>query len=134
MIKWPIKYVDYNGNTITENFYFHLNKAELVKMQFEANGGYSQFIERVTNQRDLKALGDEFERIVLNAYGEKSDDGRTFRKSEKLKDDFKHSEAYSELFMELITDSDKAVSFIKGILPKELQDVNPEDLALANMA
>lgn len=132
MIKWPITYVDYNGNTVTENFYFHLNKAELLKMQFNANGGYSQFIERVTNQRDLKALGDEFENIVLSAYGEKSDDGRTFRKNDTIRDNFKYSEAYSELFMELITDSDKAVSFIKGVLPKDLQDVNPEDLALAS--
>lgn len=131
MIKWPITYVDYNGNTVTENFYFHLNKAELLKMQFNANGGYSQFIERVTNQRDLKALGDEFENIVLSAYGEKSDDGRTFRKNDTIRDNFKYSEAYSELFMELITDSDKAVSFIKGVLPKDLQDVSPEDLALA---
>ena len=132
MIKWPIKYVDYNGNTVTENFYFHLNKAELVKMQFNANGGYSQFIERVTNQRDLKALGDEFENIVLSAYGEKSDDGRTFRKSDEIRENFKYSEAYSELFMELITDSDKAIAFVKGVLPKDLQNVSPDDLALAS--
>lgn len=132
MIKWPITYVDYNGNTVTENFYFHLNKAELIKMQFNANGGYAQFIERVTNQRDLKALGDEFEKIILNAYGEKSDDGRTFRKSDAIRDNFKYSEAYSELFMELITDSEKAVSFIRGVLPKDLQDVSPDDLVLAN--
>lgn len=131
MIKWPIKYVDYNGNTVTENFYFHLNKAELVKMQFNANGGYSQFIERVINQRDLKALSDEFENIVLGAYGEKSDDGRTFRKSDEIRENFKYSEAYSELFMELITDSDKAITFVKGVLPKDLQDVSPEDLAVA---
>ena len=69
MIKWPIEYTDYNGNTVKEDFYFHLNKAELMQMQFGANGAYSQFIERITNQRDLKVLGTEFENIILNAYG-----------------------------------------------------------------
>lgn len=128
MIKWPITYTDYNGNTVKEDFYFHLNKAELMQMQFGANGAYSQFIERITNQRDLKVLGSEFEHIILNSYGEKSDDGRTFKKSDDIRENFKSTEAYSELFMELITDADKAVSFIKGILPKDLQDVDTSSL------
>ena len=128
MIKWPITYTDYNGNTVKEDFYFHLNKAELMQMQFGANGAYSQFIERITNQRDLKVLGSEFEHIILNAYGEKSDDGRTFKKSEEIRENFKSTEAYSELFRELITDADKAVSFIQGILPKDLQDVDTSSL------
>lgn len=128
MIKWPITYTDYNGNTVKEDFYFHLNKAELMQMQFGSNGAYSQFVERITNQRDLKALGSEFEHIILNAYGEKSDDGRTFKKSEEIRENFKSTEAYSELFMELITDADKAVAFIKGILPKDLQDVDTSSL------
>lgn len=128
MIKWTIKFVDYNGNSVKEDFYFHLNKAELMRMQFSANGAYSQFIERITNQRDLRMLGEEFENIILTAYGEKSDDGRTFKKSDDIRENFKSTEAYSELFMELITDADKAVSFIKGILPKDLQDIDTDSL------
>lgn len=128
MIKWPISYIDYNGNSVKEDFYFHLNKAELMKMQFGANGAYSQFIERITNQRDLRMLGEEFENIILNSYGEKSDDGRTFKKSDDIRENFKSTEAYSELFMELISDPEKAVSFIKGILPKDLQDIDESSL------
>jgi len=124
MIKWPITYVDYNGNTITEDFYFHLNKAELMHMQFEANGAYTEFINRIVNQRDVKILGQEFENIILNSYGEKSDDGRNFRKSDAIRDNFKSTEAFAELYMELISDSDKAVAFVKGILPKDLQNVD----------
>ena len=128
MIKWTIKFVDFNGNSVKEDFYFHLNKAEVMRMQFCANGAYSQFIERITNQRDLRMLGEEFENIILTAYGEKSDDGRTFKKSDDIRENFKSTEAYSELFMELITDADKAVSFIKGILPKDLQDIDTDSL------
>ena len=124
MIKWPVTYVDYNGNTITEDFYFHLNKAELMHMQFEANGAYTEFINRIVNQRDIKVLGQEFENLILSSYGEKSDDGRNFRKSAEIRDNFKTSEAYSELYMELITDEEKAVAFVKGILPKDLQSAD----------
>ena len=122
MIKWPITYTDYNGETITEDFYFHLNKAELTTMQFEANGNFSQYLERLVNERDIKSLGQEFRKIILNSYGKKADDGRLFRKSQEMRDEFEQSEAYSELFMDLVTDEDKATKFIKGILPSDLQN------------
>lgn len=130
MIKWPITYTTYNGEEITEDFYFHLNKAELTTMQFEANGAFGQYLERLVNERDLKQLGKEFRKIILNAYGKKSDDGRLFRKSQEMRDDFEQSEAYSELFMELLSDEEKAAKFIKGILPADLQNQEAPSRAL----
>ena len=121
MIKWTITYTDYNDVTVTEDFYFHLNKAELTQMQFKANGAYSQFIERILNQRDLQKLGEEFKSLILNSYGEKSDDGRYFRKNEQMRNDFEQSAAYDVLYMELISDAEKASKFVKGILPSDLQ-------------
>lgn len=131
MIKWPITFTTYDDETITEDFYFHLNKAELAQMQFKANGAYSKFIERITNERDLEKLSEEFRNIILNSYGKKSDDGRVFRKSQQDRDDFEHSEAYATLYMELISDADKASKFMQGILPKDLRGAPvPENLRL----
>ena len=113
MIKWPIKYTNYNDEEVEENFYFNLNKAELTKMQLDANGAYSAFIERISNQRD------------------KSDDGRLFRKSQELRDEFESTEAYAELYVELLSDAEKATKFVRGILPKDLQGAPiPENLRL----
>ena len=67
MIKWTINYTTYNGDDVTEDFYFHLNKAELAQMQFDVNGAYSEFIERITNERDLKELGKQYATLILNA-------------------------------------------------------------------
>lgn len=130
MIKWPIKFTTYNDEEITEDFYFNLNKAELMQMQFNVNGAYSEFIERISNERDIKRLGEEFRKIILNSYGKKSDDGRTFRKSQELREEFEQSEAYSELYMELLTDSEKAAKFVRGILPKDLQNAQPDQSAM----
>lgn len=126
MIKWPITYTTYDGDEVTEDFYFHLNKAELTKMQFDVNGAYSNYIERIQNERNLKELGEQYANLILNSYGKKSDDGRIFRKSEELRDEFKCSEAYSVLFMELLSDADKAAKFARGILPADLQGASIE--------
>lgn len=121
MIKWTINYTTYNGDDVTEDFYFHLNKAELAQMQFDVNGAYSEFIERITNERDLKELGKQYATLILNAYGKKSDDGRLFRKNAEIREEFECSEAYSVLYIELLNDAEKAAKFIRGILPADLQ-------------
>ena len=122
MIKKHIKFTDYNDNEIEEDFYFNLTKAELTEMQFKANGAYSNFIERIMNERDIARLGEEFKSLILNSYGVKSDDGRLFRKSQQIRDDFEQSAAYSVLFMELISDAEQAAKFVRGILPSDLQE------------
>lgn len=127
MIKWTIEYTTYDGEPVKEDFYFHLNKAELAKMQFDVNGAYSQFIERIANERDLKELGNQYANLILNSYGKKSDDGRIFRKNAEIREEFECSEAYSVLFMELLSDSDKAAKFVKGILPADLQGADITD-------
>ena len=57
-----------------------------------------------------------FKAIVLMSYGVRTDDGR-FVKNQEIRDKFTQSAAYSEIFMELATDTDKAQKFINGILP-----------------
>lgn len=131
MIKWQVSYTDYNDNPVTEDLYFHLNKAELVEMNLNANGAYGEFIQRITNSRDYKLLGEEFKNIILNAYGIKSDDGRTFRKSPELRQEFEQSEAYATLYMELISNTDSLTKFIRGIVPKDLQGKLPENSQLS---
>lgn len=118
MIKWSITYTDYNGDEHTEDFYFNLNKAEVMDMNLSANGAYGEYLQRIVDQRDGKSIAEEFKRLILKSYGEKSDDGRRFVKSEALSEAFMQTEAYSELYMELATSSDAATRFIEGVLPK----------------
>ncbi len=48
------------------------------------------------------------------AYGQKSDDGKRFIKSEQLREEFSQTAAYSTLFMELAMDDNAAVIFLEG--------------------
>ncbi len=126
MIKWPITYTDYNGETQTEDFYFNLNKAEVMEMNLEANGAYGDYLQRIVEQRDGKKLAYEFKRLILKSYGEKSPDGRRFIKSEEMSSAFEQTEAFSEFYMKIATDEDAATKFIEGVLPKIPSDSNPD--------
>lgn len=121
MLKKTIKYTDYNGSERTEDFYFNLNKAEIMEMQLSTAGGLSEMIQGVIAAQDAPAIIKIFKELVLKAYGVKSPDGKRFIKSEQLATEFSQTEAYSILFMELATNADEAAKFVNGIVPPDMQ-------------
>lgn len=122
MLKRDITFEDYNGDTVTETFYFNLSKPELIEMEVEYKEGFGAMIKKVINTKDHKTLMALFKQIVLKAYGVKSDDGRRFIKNEQLREEFSQTGAYEVLYMELATKDDAAVVFLKGILPRDMVD------------
>lgn len=119
MLKKTITYTDYNGVERTEDFYFNLNKAEIMELEMSTTGGLAEMIKKVVAAQDAPAIIKIFKDLILRAYGEKTPDGRGFKKNEELKTAFSQTEAYSQLFMELATDADAASKFVNGIVPAE---------------
>lgn len=126
MLKKTITYEDYNGNERTEDFYFNLTKAEVMEMEMSVNGGLSEMIQKIVETKDAPAIIKTFKELILKSYGEKSLDGKQFIKSNELSKAFSHTEAYSQLFMELATDAEAGAKFINGIIPSNVKahDIN----------
>lgn len=122
MLKKSITYETFDGETVTDEFYFNISKAELVKMELSQKGGLKEHLERIVASQDGKQIIAAMEDIVEQSYGKKSEDGKHFTKSKEIWEEFKSTEAYSVFFMELVTETDKAVEFVNGVVPKELQD------------
>ena len=129
MYKKTITYPDYNGEEIKEDFYFNLTKAEILEMQLEKEGGLAEKIQAIVDSKNIPELSKIFKELILRSYGKKSDDGKRFIKSPELSREFTQTEAYSELFMELATDSDAASAFINGIIPANLAKELPASVA-----
>lgn len=119
MLKKTITYTDYNGNERTEDFYFNLTKAEATEMA--VTDRWSN-MEKIVADENNEEILKEFKKFILDSYGEKSEDGRRFIKSDELKEAFSQTEAYSELFMELATNADAASDFMRGVVPESVRD------------
>ena len=74
--------------------------------------------QEIVKAEAQKEIVDVFKTFLLNAYGEKSDDGRKHKKTQELKDDFASSAAYAAFYMQLAEDADLAARFINGVVPK----------------
>lgn len=122
MFKRDITYEDFDGDKVTETFYFNLTRTELIQLEVHYKGGLKEALDRIIKSQDNKQLIEEFQRIILLSYGVKSDDGKRFIKNDALKDEFSQSAAYDELFMELSTNEESAANFINGIIPKNFAE------------
>lgn len=118
-----IKFEDYNGVKREEEHFFNLNKAEVIKW-LTTSGDYTldKVLERLSKERNGKKIMEIFEEMIKMSYGKPSLDGRKFEKTDDIWNDFYQSDAYSELFTELVTDAAKAADFVNKIIPKDLAD------------
>lgn len=116
-----INFKDYDGNDCEEVFYFNLNKAEVMDWLVTA-GGYTldKVMEKLTREHNGKEIMNVFKDLIYRSYGVRDVDSRRFIKSKEVKDAFMETEAYSELFYELVTDAEKAAAFVNAIIPAEL--------------
>ncbi len=132
MITKTIKYTDYNGVEREEKYLFNLSKAELMEMELGTTGGLAETIQNIIDAQDVPKIQELFKKLLLKSYGVKSDDGKKFLKVDKdgtpLSIEFSQSAAFSELYMELATDAEKATEFVKGIVPADLEAQNKAEM------
>ena len=117
MLVKRIDYVDYNGNKRSEDFYFNFTEAEIQEMNLRTPGGLKARLEKIVQEMDQEKLVSYFKSLILDTYGVKSEDGRRFIKSKELREEFTQTEAYNKLFMQLTTDTNAAIDFVKGVIP-----------------
>lgn len=119
MLKKTLTYENLDGKKITEDFYFNMTKAELIKLNLKEGEGFQEYLTRIVESGDGAAIVENFEKIVRLSYGVKTADGK-FKKDPDDFDAFMATEAYSDFFLELVTDAKASSEFIKAVMPDNL--------------
>lgn len=120
MLKKTITYIDLNGVERNEDFYFNLSKPEIVKMQGSVKGGYDVRLKGIAADLNGANIMEFFEDLIKRSYGEKSEDGRRFMKSDEISRAFMETPAYEVLFEELVTNDTAAADFVNAIMPDDV--------------
>ena len=100
MLTKTVTYTDFNGKERKDVLHFNLTKSELVDMETETEGGMLNKIERLScDDSDGVEIMKIFKNLLLRSYGEKSEDGKSFIKSEEKSKAFTQTIAYDTFFM-----------------------------------
>ena len=129
MYKTSVTFENFEGEKVTKDLYFNLTKAEIMKLQLSYKDGFDKYVEEIihpiSGEPDPQKIMDLFEMLILKSYGVRTDDG--FIKTPEKAQAFVTTEAYSELFMKLISDEKFQIDFFTGIMPKEMAaNINAE--------
>lgn len=129
MIKMNVSAETFDGDMVTETLWFHMNKVDLIELQQSEPGGFTDTLQAFMSRKpedwttsDKFKLFEFFRTIVDKAYGERSSDGKRFRKSPEILANFKDSIFYDEFVLSLLEDETKSIKFFNGVMPKALLD------------
>lgn len=116
MLKKTIAYTDFDGIERKEDHYFNLTKAEMLEYDaaYSDRGGVMKYLTWLVDNKKEGELIQAFKDLILRSYGERNSSGR-FIKSQEIRDSFMATEAYSELFMEIVASEENATTFINGL-------------------
>lgn len=121
MLQKTIKFEDYNGNEVKQDFWFHMNKADIAEFKYRKDGSdMVDVISRIMTNENIRGVLDILKEIARAAVGRKSEDGSRFIKDDEARSALFDTDAYSELMYELLSNPDYAADFIQGILPKDM--------------
>lgn len=116
MYKTTVKYTDFNGQEREEQLYFNLSKSEMMEMELSTQAGVEEMLRMMIATKDNAKIVQTYKDMILKSYGIKSEDGTRFIKTKELREAFEQSAAYDQLFMDLISDTNKQVEFINGVV------------------
>lgn len=116
MLTKTITYTDFDGVERKEKHYFNLTKAEMLEFdsKYADKGGIMKYLTWLVDNEKTNELILAFKEMILRSYGERTSTGR-FVKSQEIRDSFMATDAYSELFMEVISSQAAATTFINGL-------------------
>lgn len=129
MFEREFTYEGFDGKTYKDTWGFYLSKADLLEIQLGTFVGLDQLMKRLIETKNGKEIMAIVKEIILKAVGHTSPDGRKFLRNDELREEFQQTDAYSQLFSELVTDPEKVLDFIFGAVPKEIGDKMREERA-----
>lgn len=141
MHKIVIQYQDFEEQTQVEEAYFNLSRAKIIDMAItgEADILLGNLRDAVKSE-DGKELIHLVRDLIHLSYGEKDPDGKTFRQSEQLSNDFLQSQPFDQMFYDMIMSPEQVLKFVEALFPQKLmeearakaaaQGINIENMAL----
>jgi hypothetical protein len=122
MLKKTITYENIDGNMVTKDFYFHITQAELMEMMMvDPESDPEARLRRIMASDDKQKIMNEFKALIEMSVGKRTDDG-DFIKTPQFARSFMSSEPYSELFTELMQNTEKVTEFVNGLVSRKIRE------------
>lgn len=135
MYKTELTYKTFTDKEITETFRFNLNEDELRDLIDDDPIFSPAFLSYVSREQDTMKMLKVIQKLIVMSYGEMSEDGKYFRKSNEKALDFLQSAAYMAFRDKLLGgDGEEFVKFMFDVFPEKFVKSLKANAAGPNLA
>lgn len=119
MFKIHQKYTDFEGHDREEDLYFNFTEPQLREFLDKEPTFSEKSIANLVATKDPKQMLEALQKLFIAAYGEKSEDGKVFKKNKEITENFACSAAFAQIVDDIMYkgDIDLVKSFIINIFP-----------------
>lgn len=127
MYSKQIPFKDFNKKPRNAMVHFNLTEREVFKLLGELQALFawkdsvSKGAERILETEEVVEFYNNFEHVLLEAWGEPSADGLHFRKGNKY--DFEESALFNACMVLFVTDVGEATKLLDAIMPEGLEEL-----------
>lgn len=132
MFKTELTYENFLGVEVTETLRFNLTETELLDLVREDPTFNTGFLSYIAQEQDYAKMMDVIRKLIVVSYGEVSEDGKYFRKSDEKALDFVQSAAYEAFRDKLLADDDGQgfINFMMAVFPAKFAAEMQKNVAL----
>ena len=135
MYKTELTYKTFTDKEITETLRFNLNEDELRDLIDDDPIFSPAFLSYVSREQDTMKMLKVIQKLIVMSYGEMSEDGKYFRKSNEKALDFLQSAAYMAFRDKLLSgDGEEFVNFMFNVFPEKFVESLKANAAGPNLA
>ena len=121
-----VPYKDLNGKPQNDTVHFHLFEREVFKLLGELQAVFSWYDSMGGGPRELETAAvvefyNNFEEILLSAYGRPINDGLGFDHDGRY--DFEKTACFNAIMVMMVTDPEETRKLIEGILPEGMEEI-----------
>lgn len=124
MYTQEVPYTDYKGTARKSSVSFNLDAREVFKLlpQLQAVFKWLESVEgeekRELTTQEVSEFYTDLEDLLLNAWGEMSEDGQYFRKGGKY--EFEESAIFNGAMVHFVFKPEEAIKLLNGMMPPEM--------------
>lgn len=115
MYKKTVKYEDLDGNEQEETLYFNYSVPQiletLAKLHVDVDN-IQDYVQKLSESGDVKKMIEFIHTIIVDGYGQRSEDAKRFIKNDKIKKDFEESVVFDQVFMNFLNNPKEFETFI----------------------
>lgn len=120
MFKLEIEYKDYNDNDIKETVLFHFTQDEMLQFIKNNRSRLRGEMSKAIAEEDYIGAYQFVRELVLDAYGEKSEDGLRFIKNDDTRLNLTQTPRLDAVIEKVFTSEESGRAFVQAILPPKM--------------